>query len=133
VDLRSLQSPDSLYFVLASSDVGEFGINTPLFFAIDDVAVSKDLVATTDIAPNPGFQVYPNPFSSTVNIRWPDQGNQQGIWQLLDSAGKVLWEDKSAAQASIEHFNKFPNGVYWLRWSDGVESNVQKIIKVAQE
>lgn len=37
VDLSSLGPVDSLQFTLASSDVGEFGINTPAFFCIDDL------------------------------------------------------------------------------------------------
>ena len=37
VDLQELGPADSLLFTLASSDVGDFGINTPLFFAIDRV------------------------------------------------------------------------------------------------
>lgn len=49
VDLSSLQQADSLLFTLSSSDVGMNGINTPLFFAIDDilVAASPELPALT--------------------------------------------------------------------------------------
>lgn len=37
VDLSSLGGIDSLQFTLASSDVGEFGMNTPAFFCLDDL------------------------------------------------------------------------------------------------
>lgn len=37
VDLSTLGAIDSLQFFLASSDRGEFGINTPAFFCIDDL------------------------------------------------------------------------------------------------
>lgn len=49
VDLSSLQQADSLLFTLSSSDVGMNGINTPLFFAIDDIlmAASPELPALT--------------------------------------------------------------------------------------
>lgn len=36
-DLSGLGAADSLLFTLSSSDVGPFGINTPLFFAIDNL------------------------------------------------------------------------------------------------
>ena len=36
VDFSALGSVDELRFSFASSDVGAFGINTPLYFAMDD-------------------------------------------------------------------------------------------------
>lgn len=129
VDLRSLQSPDSLYFTLSSSDVGAFGINTPLFFAIDDVAVSKDLVATTDVIDQQGLEVFPNPFSETINIHWADQENHPGVWKLMDSMGKTVWEEKATGSTSTQNFNHLPNGVYWLQWYNGDKTAAKKIIK----
>jgi len=38
LDLSNLGSVDQLQFSLASSDVGSFGINTPTYFAIDNLA-----------------------------------------------------------------------------------------------
>ncbi len=55
VDLTSLGNVDSLTFNLSSSDVGQFGINTPLFFCMDnfttaDQGVGVELVETrTDV------------------------------------------------------------------------------------
>ncbi len=40
VDLRALGVVASLSFTLASSDVGDFGINTPAYFALDNLAVT---------------------------------------------------------------------------------------------
>lgn len=129
VDLRSLQSPDSLYFTLSSSDVGAFGINTPLFFAIDDVAVSKDLVATTDVIDQQGLDVYPNPFSETLNMRWTDQESHPGVWKLIDGMGKTVWEEKATGSTSTQNFNHLPNGIYWLQWYNGDKTAAKKIIK----
>ncbi len=42
VDLSGLGLVRSLEFSLASSDVGAFGMNTPAFFAIDDVVVAPE-------------------------------------------------------------------------------------------
>jgi Domain of unknown function (DUF4465) len=44
VDLSSLANAQSLTFDYASSDVGEFGINTPEFFAMDDLVLSTTSV-----------------------------------------------------------------------------------------
>jgi len=40
VDLQGLGPVDSLVFTLESSDVGDFGMNTPAFFAVDDVLLN---------------------------------------------------------------------------------------------
>ena len=40
VDLSALAAAESLTFDYASSDVGEFGINTPEYFAMDDLTLS---------------------------------------------------------------------------------------------
>ena len=44
VDLTSLANAQSLGFDYASSDVGQFGINTPEFFAMDDLTLSTTSV-----------------------------------------------------------------------------------------
>ncbi len=49
VDLRPLAASRSLEFSVSSSDVGAFGINTPAFFAIDDIALTRSVLAM-DIA-----------------------------------------------------------------------------------
>lgn len=41
VDLSSLGSVDQLVFNLSSSDVGDFGMNTPAYFAIDNLGVPE--------------------------------------------------------------------------------------------
>lgn len=40
VDLSSLGAVSSLRFAMASSDVGDFGMNTPSYFAVDNLSVS---------------------------------------------------------------------------------------------
>ncbi|WP_144059577.1 DUF4465 domain-containing protein [Rhodopirellula sallentina] len=41
VDLSSLSAASSLQFSFESSDVGEFGMNTPAFFAIDNLLIDR--------------------------------------------------------------------------------------------
>jgi hypothetical protein len=45
VDLSSLENAQALQFQVRSSDVGDFGINTPTYFAVDDVTVKRPQVA----------------------------------------------------------------------------------------
>ena len=44
VDVSSLESARSLQFTMESSDAGDFGINTPTYFAIDDVTLRRPAV-----------------------------------------------------------------------------------------
>ena len=39
VDLSTLGSVKQLDFIVTGSDVGEFGLNTPSYFALDDLIV----------------------------------------------------------------------------------------------
>ncbi|MGD7653414.1 MAG: DUF4465 domain-containing protein [Verrucomicrobiales bacterium] len=41
IDLSSIGSADSLQFTLSSSDVGTYGINTPTYFALDNITVPE--------------------------------------------------------------------------------------------
>ena len=50
VDLSTLIGASSLGFSFASSDVGDFGINTPTYFAMDDLAISFASVAVPEPA-----------------------------------------------------------------------------------
>lgn len=54
VDLTSLTGATSLRFGLSSSDVGNFGMNTPAYLAIDDVQISRSS------APEPTLLVHRN-------------------------------------------------------------------------
>lgn len=44
VDLTSIQHARSIQFEISSSDVGSFGINTPTYFAADDVSLFKPVL-----------------------------------------------------------------------------------------
>ncbi|MGB6036502.1 MAG: DUF4465 domain-containing protein, partial [Cryomorphaceae bacterium] len=59
VDLSTLGAADSLSFTLTSSDVGEFGMNTPAYFCIDDFITNDPL--STQNGQEALFKVYPNP------------------------------------------------------------------------
>ena len=58
---------DSVYFELSSSDVGSWGMNTPAFFALDELTLAiYSGISETNLF---NFSFYPNPTSSTLNIK----------------------------------------------------------------
>ncbi len=50
VDLSSLGTVSSLQFEMASSDVGQYGINTPTYFALDNLSVTTAVPEASTLA-----------------------------------------------------------------------------------
>ncbi len=62
VDLSSLGNVDSLEFSLSSTDNGDFGMNTPAYFAVDNLTTFGEPVGLKELLATPvTYQVYPNP------------------------------------------------------------------------
>ena len=69
VELASLGPVDSLSFTFFSSDVSTFGINTPLYFCVDDISLTPAVPSSN--LPDIRSQLtsaYPNPFQQEVTI-----------------------------------------------------------------
>ena len=66
VDLSSLGDVTKLTFTLNSSDTGDFGMNTPSFFALDNI-VFNITTSSHDLS-KINLAVYPNPATNKVNI-----------------------------------------------------------------
>ncbi len=125
VDLTSLGAVDSLTFVLTSSDVGAFGINTPTYFAFDnlnDQAVSiNELTAAVD------FSVYPNPTEDIINLNLK---NNITSLLVIDVAGKVVLSENNVKagihRIDLSHLN---SGVYFIKIASETAVKVERIIK----
>jgi len=66
VDLSSLGAVTKLTFELTSSDVGDWGMNTPDFFALDNVMF--DITTNTNEINKTNLTLYPNPAKEDINI-----------------------------------------------------------------
>jgi hypothetical protein len=66
VDISSLGDVTKLTFTLNSSDVGDYGMNTPSFFALDNI-VFNITTSSHDLS-KINLAVYPNPATNKVNI-----------------------------------------------------------------
>jgi hypothetical protein len=73
MDLTPLgTSVDSIVSRLESSDNGSFGMNTPAYFAIDEVTWQETTASTID-ASKASFSVYPNPCKDILQISASEQ------------------------------------------------------------
>lgn len=83
---------DSMEFLLSSSDVGDWGMNTPSFFVLD--ALEFDLVESVNTPKrNQTIPVYPNPSSSRITMELPAK--------LLD----IQWLDMQGRKCNVELAN----------------------------
>lgn len=114
VDLSKLGTADTLRFLLESSDTGEFGMNTPGFFAID--AISRNWHVSVQTVESTTFKLYPNPASSHVYL------SKETNWTLFDTQGKMILEGRGE-KIDIQNLT---SGVYLLRDGNGNSSRFVK-------
>lgn len=84
VDLSAFGEVDSLGFQLTGSDVGEFGLNTPAYFCIDDVQLAEAMTTNTiDIDNSTTINIFPNPTSDYIQINGLyDRSSQLNIFNI---------------------------------------------------
>jgi hypothetical protein len=87
VSLTSLGNADSLIFSFASSQTGQFGINTPTYFALDNFT-TQGATGISQLNANTIYtNAYPNPFSNSFRVNYT--GNLKAI-QVFDLQGNLL-------------------------------------------
>ena len=125
VDLTSLGNLDSVLFVLNSSDVGQWGMNTPEFFCIDNfngTAPSSIVENKTTI----DFEVYPNPSNGTVFINSTQDIDQLTVYDLT---GKEVLTDVNLVsgvhQLDVSTLNE---GVYFVRLTSTGQISTKRLI-----
>ncbi|MFW5706908.1 MAG: DUF4465 domain-containing protein [Bacteroidota bacterium] len=93
VELSTLGKVDSLLFTLSSSDVGEWGMNTPAYFAADHIYVTPDLAP---VAANPvddiTVDINSEPLTIDVSDVFsdPDDNDEQIVVSIADNSNPDL-------------------------------------------
>lgn len=104
-----------------SSDIGEFGMNTPGYVAIDNINWEGTFgIAESNQA---DYQIYPNPVNNILTVEGP-----AGLVTVTNTSGKLVAERTHNMQSSID-FSKLPAGVYILNVNTPNGSVTRKIIK----
>lgn len=110
---------DSIVFRLYSSDNGDFGMNTPAFFAIDRLYMDRtESVQSTAIVP--ALHIYPNPSSGQF---WVESTQPMTGIEVLDLSGRLVHEQKASSRR-LSCSLDIPNGLYTVRvhHASGVQS-----------
>lgn len=128
VDLTPLGNVDSIEFSLTSSDVGDWGMNTPSFFAMDnfitnDAPTSINQVKVNEVA----LTVFPNPTTDYVNIE--TKGMIRHI-TIFDMTGRIV-KQASPMTNNLTQLNlsELKNGVYLVEVKSENGNVVKKVVK----
>lgn len=103
-DLSKLGHFDSISFKLESTDNGQFGMNTPAFFCIDNFEF-KVTTGVNEIKNQRSFSVYPNPSLISINI---DFNERFSTIRIIDIQGEMVLQSN---QKNID-INGLENGIY---------------------
>jgi hypothetical protein len=117
-DLSNLNFSKYFTFRFYSSDVGGFGINTPLYFAMDNLEYSE-YINTISEEEAVSINVYPNPARDRVYIK----GNMKQFIILSNLGKQVLSGETNDGQVDV---SGLPAGLYFV--SDPERKSVQKLI-----
>ncbi len=121
VDLTTMNvDPYKLTFRFESSDVGQWGINTPMYFVMDNLKYELT-GGVEDLELD--FVVYPNPVKDVLTIK-----GGEGKFTLLDINGKVITAGKHKEITTIQTEGLY-SGVFFLKVETDKGIVTKKIIK----
>jgi hypothetical protein len=125
VNLRPLKDLDSLQITFESSDVGQWGINTPTYFYMDNFT-TLDTNTPTSVDENnaiASFQLYPNPANERIFV------SGENIFKSLevkDLSGRTLLTENNTNSIDI---NSLPSGLYILYIRGESATGFKKFLK----
>lgn len=126
VDLTSLGNADELVFSLSSTDIGQFGMNTPAYFCVDEITTTDNgVTSTSKVNPNLDIKIFPNPASEFAQIEW---NYDAAPAQLFDINGKSI--KSKILKRGMNHLsvNDVPKGVYFLQVNHESGLSTKKLI-----
>lgn len=122
VDLSSItETVYALSFKFESSDMGDWGILTPTYFAIDNLSIYKNLGLNENTLSN--VKVYPNPFQNELIIN-----GESGDVSITDLTGKEMTSTQYNQYVQI-NTTDFPSGIYFVTIQNEKGVFTQKISK----
>ena len=126
LDLSSLGNADSLSFILSSSDVGEFGMNTPAYFCIDQVSTNYGAVGIESLK-EANIAVYPNPTIDFVNLNWENvEPAELTVFALNGTA--MIQQEINQGNNRID-LEQLPKGSYFLQLQTASKLYQELIVK----
>jgi hypothetical protein len=126
VDLTSLGNADSLSFSLSSTDVGQFGMNTPAYFCYDDFTTKDAVVTGVKAIETYGFSAFPNPTNDILRVR--NRDNLNSTLLLYNQLGQIVYTSNITAAEQRIDLSMLPAGIYQLHLQLEDGTGLQKTI-----
>ena len=122
IDLTSLGTIDSLCFNLVSTDIGDYGMNTPGYFAIDQlrfVSNHTSVINKLPILPQKTLKIYPNPANNYITVP-----NTIKTTEIYNTKGILMgrWTSRNISLHTL------PSDLYIVRLWDGKKWTSVKLI-----
>jgi hypothetical protein len=125
IDLSKFGRISKLEFSLRSTDNGNWGMNTPGYFCIDNL--NHEVLTSSPEILQVQAHVFPNPFTNQISI--------SGIIEkakvtISDLSGKTVGEYHDVINnQSINNLQNFGSGVYFISVTEGSNRFTRKLIK----
>ncbi|MES2778318.1 MAG: DUF4465 domain-containing protein [Bacteroidota bacterium] len=124
VDLHSFGNADSLVFSLTSSDVGQFGMNTPGFFAIDNLTLEM-IGGLNDTKGELAVNMYPNPAQNNITVETIERAKIT----IMDLNGRTLLETAAESANPIINIETLQTGMYIVQVETATGVATKKLLK----
>lgn len=127
LELASLGEITKVEFVLSSSDMGDYGMNTPAYFCMDMITVQDSIEDTTSIQEISfsDTKAYPNPCSDFLTVT----NCKNSLLQLYTSFGQKIYEQTVTEELARINMSNYPSGIYIVSIQNGKNNRGIKIIK----
>jgi hypothetical protein len=124
VDLTALGTVRKMVFELQSSDVGQWGMNTPGYFAMDNLTFYQSSASLNQNGET-SYVIYPNPAQNFVNIT-QNQGQEFSL-TLIDAAGNFVLNHNESATHILD-LSELPNGIYFIQMTTQNSVKTERIV-----
>lgn len=126
IDLSTLGVVSSIKLKLESTDNGDWGMNTPAYFCIDNFTGSVSVSA--GLKEEIKLNIYPNPINEYIQIECSSLIHNLN---LVDCSGKTVFQRSAINQYNfqISGLSDLPHGIYLLNLGTKEDTFQQKIIK----
>ena len=124
LDLTNLGDADSLLFTLSSSDNNDWGMNTPAFFALDNLK-TFGTPTSNNFFVDKNLKVYPNPFNNHFSIN-----SIEGKYQVrvINISGQIIHDQNYESNSTIVT-NNWNSGIYFVNIIQNNQISTTKLIK----
>ncbi len=127
VDCSSLGAVDSLTFLLASSDMGSFGMNTPAFFCIDNLTLDYT-VGNTNKNSFSTLEIFPNPAQNFISINGSITEQPVHV-KVYSTTGQMVLDFINVTPHQQLNIEQLPLGMYLVQVQNNSEQITLKILK----